>query len=39
VFLLKLKEIADAAFSSGERDNGNGEGHAVERVERSRKVA
>lgn len=28
VFMLKLKEIADAAFSSGERDNGNGNGHA-----------
>lgn len=27
VFMLKLKEIADAAFSSGERDNGNGHGH------------
>lgn len=24
VFMLKLKEIADAAFSSGERENGNG---------------
>lgn len=28
VFMLKLKEIADAAFSSGERENGNGNGHA-----------
>jgi hypothetical protein len=28
VFMLKLKEIADAAFSSRERDNGNGNGHA-----------
>ncbi len=27
VFMLKLKEIADAAFSSAERDNGNGNGH------------
>lgn len=27
VFMLKLKEIADAAFSSGERENGNGNGH------------
>jgi len=27
VFMLKLKEIADAAFSSRERENGNGEGH------------
>jgi hypothetical protein len=27
VFMLKLKEIADAAFSSRERDNGNGNGH------------
>jgi hypothetical protein len=26
VFMLKLKEIADAAFSSGERENGNGNG-------------
>lgn len=26
VFMLKLKEIADAAFSSAERDNGNGHG-------------
>lgn len=32
VFMLKLKEIADAAFSSGERENGNGHGngHASE---------
>ena len=29
VFMLKLKEIADAAFSSRERDNGNGNGQAV----------
>ena len=28
VFMLKLKEIADAAFSSRERENGNGNGHA-----------
>jgi hypothetical protein len=28
VFMLKLKEIADAAFSSGEKENGNGNGHA-----------
>jgi hypothetical protein len=28
VFMLKLKEIADAVFSSRERDNGNGNGHA-----------
>lgn len=28
VFMLKLKEIADAVFSSGERENGNGNGHA-----------
>jgi hypothetical protein len=28
VFMLKLKEIADAAFSTRERDNGNGNGHA-----------
>ena len=27
VFMLKLKEIADAAFSSAERENGNGNGH------------
>ena len=28
VFMLKLKEIADAVFSSGERENGNGNGGA-----------
>jgi hypothetical protein len=27
VFMLKLKEIADATFSTRERDNGNGHGH------------
>jgi hypothetical protein len=27
VFMLKLKEIADAAFSSGARENGNGNGN------------
>jgi len=40
VFMLKLKEIADAAFSSGERDNGNGNGHShVSESERSRRAA
>ena len=42
VFMLKLKEIADSAFSSHERDNGNGNGnghgHAEERP-RARKAA
>lgn len=28
VFMLKLKEIADAAFSSGERENGDANGRA-----------
>jgi hypothetical protein len=39
VFMLKLKEIADAAFSGRERDNGNGHGRASEPAERPRKVA
>jgi hypothetical protein len=39
VFMLKLKEIADAAFSSRERDNGNGNGHAAPPIERPRRVA
>jgi len=41
VFMLKLKEIADAAFSGRERDNGNGHGQtrASESAERPRKVA
>lgn len=39
VFMLKLKEIADAAFSSRERDNGNGNGQAIQHAERPRKVA
>jgi len=39
VFMLKLKEIADAAFSGRERDNGNGNGHANESGERPRKAA
>ena len=42
VFLLKLKEVSDATFSTRERDNGNGNGHgnghAVER-EKPRKAA
>lgn len=33
VFMLKLKEIADAVFSSRERDNGNGHGQAQPKVE------
>jgi hypothetical protein len=37
VFMLKLKEIADAAFSSGERENGNENGH--ESHSESRKAA
>ena len=39
VFMLKLKEIADATFSSHERDNGNGNGQAIQHAERPRKVA
>lgn len=39
VFMLKLKEIADAAFSSRERDNGNGNGQASAAGERPRRVA
>jgi hypothetical protein len=38
VFMLKLKEIADAAFSSRQRENGNGNGHdpAAQRGNESR---
>jgi hypothetical protein len=42
VFMLKLKEIADAAFSTRERENGNGNGngHAQPRPDvRPRKAA
>jgi hypothetical protein len=39
VFMLKLKEIADAAFSGRERENGNGHSRAGESAERPRKVA
>jgi hypothetical protein len=40
VFMLKLKEIADAAFSTRERENGHGHGHAQpQRDERPRKAA
>ena len=39
VFMLKLKELAEAAFSSGERDNGNGNGHSSESSERPRRAA
>jgi hypothetical protein len=36
VFMLKLKEIADAAFSSRERDNGNGHGNGNGHAEAAR---
>jgi hypothetical protein len=35
VFMLKLKEIADAAFSSRERENGHGDGHKQDRPRRA----
>lgn len=38
VFLLKLKEIADAAFSTRERENGNGHGPTLER-DKNRRAA
>jgi hypothetical protein len=39
VFMLKLKEIADAAFSTRERDNGNGHAGARAESQAPRKVA
>jgi hypothetical protein len=39
VFMLKLKEIADAAFSSGERENGNGHAPGAGAAKDPRKAA